>query len=83
MSRNRAGRSERLRGAPYHESAPTFRPGLEARSGPIAAYRLHSKTPVRSPAFGGICPVAAALADGIWLNSYDFLENRCPSFSIR
>ena len=35
-SRNRAGRSERLRGAPYNKSAPTFRPGLEAHSGQIA-----------------------------------------------
>ena len=70
MLRNRAGRSERLPGAPYQESALTFGPCLEASSGQTAGLSLNSKTAIRSPAFSGICPIPAASANGTWLNAY-------------
>jgi len=50
--------------------APVRRP-LQAR---WLGYHFNSKTAIRSPAFGGICPVPAALANGIWLNSCHFSE---------
>ena len=69
MSRDRAGRSERLRGAPYDESAPTFRPGLEAPSGQIAWFTFQFENRHSKP-WRAVCPVPTALANRIWLNSY-------------
>ena len=45
MSRNRAGRPERLRGALDDESALAFGPGLEVSSGQIVWFSVHDGAP--------------------------------------
>jgi hypothetical protein len=63
----------------WDESAPAFRPGLEAGSGQVAWFPFHFKNRPSTP-WRTVSPVPAAWANILWLDSSNIFDSREQHF---